>query len=94
MTDFAADPLVRADSSAVIDRLKGVPRGVRLTLRMLLKLKVGNLKILDDEAVLGQVVKISGLKGRADLNSGTGKCTICWERLKSVTPNLRRSSSR
>ena len=45
MTDFAADPLVRADSSAVIDRLKGVPRGVRLTLRMLLKLKVGTLTV-------------------------------------------------
>ena len=45
MTDFAADPLVRADSSAVIDRLKDVPRGVRLTLRMLLKLKVGTLTV-------------------------------------------------
>jgi cyclopropane-fatty-acyl-phospholipid synthase len=35
MTDFAADPLVRADSPAVIDRLRAC-RGGCATLRMLL----------------------------------------------------------
>ncbi|WP_306016343.1 cyclopropane-fatty-acyl-phospholipid synthase family protein [Oceanicaulis sp. MMSF_3324] len=63
MTDFAADPLVRADSSAVIDRLKGVPRGVRLTLRMLLKLKVGTLTVrLPD----GRAVQFEGRRSGPD----------------------------
>ncbi len=46
MTDFAADTIVRADTPQVIDNLKGVPRGVRLTLRLLLKLKAGSLTVI------------------------------------------------
>lgn len=46
MTDFAAGPLLRVESSAVIDRLKGVPHGVRATLRLLMKLKVGALTVV------------------------------------------------
>ena len=46
MTDFAAGPLMRVESSAVIDRLKGVPHGVRATLRLLMRLKVGALTVV------------------------------------------------
>jgi len=59
MTDFAADLLVRADTPQVIDRLKGVPRGVRLTLRLLLKLKVGALTVVLPD---GRAVAFSGAR--------------------------------
>jgi len=70
MTDFAADHLVRADTPAVIDRLKDVPRGVRMTLRLLLKLKVGALTVVlpDGRAVAFEGVR-PGPEARIELSN-------------------------